>query len=236
VADRKTYSVRESPRARRVRLELSLREGLVVVVPRGFDRARIPAILEEKEGWLARAQSRLARQGAFGAAGARAGVPDRIVLQAIDAELRVGFLPSRSAGIRIVEVDERELMVCGGTGETAAAQAALRAWVTQKAKGVLPQWLNALARQRGFRFGQAAVRCQKTRWGSCSCRKTISLNCKLLFLPREWVDYVMLHELCHTIHMNHSREFWNLLERHDPECKARDAALQSAWRRVPGWF
>lgn len=236
MAGRKEYRVRESPRAGRVRLELSLREGLVVVVPEGFDRGRIPAILEEKDGWLERAQARLARRSAVGAACAEAALPDKIALQAIGAEFKVGFLPSRSAGIRIVEGDGRELILCGGATDAEAARAALRAWVVQKAKGVLPEWANVLARQRGFRFGRVSVKCQKTRWGSCSSRKTISLNCKLLFLPPEWVEYVMLHELCHTVHMNHSQEFWALLERHDPGYRSRDAALQTAWKRVPGWF
>ncbi|NIN12121.1 MAG: DUF45 domain-containing protein [Gemmatimonadales bacterium] len=84
-------------------------------------------------------------------------------------------------------------------------------------------------------MGRTIVRAQRTRWGSCSRRSTISLNKKLLFLPAPLVEYVMVHELCHTVHFNHSPEFWDLVRERTPEYQALEAELRTAWRYVPAW-
>ena len=76
---------------------------------------------------------------------------------------------------------------------------------------------------------------QKTRWASCSRHKTISLNLKLLFFQPALVRYVFIHELCHTVHMNHSRKYWRLLLAKEPNCMALDKQLRTAWRLVPAW-
>jgi hypothetical protein len=68
--------------------------------------------------------------------------------------------------------------------------------------------LNELAEMHGFIYNRIFIRNQRTRWGSCSSRNNISLNLKLVLLPEELMDYVILHELVHTRQKNHSREFW----------------------------
>ena len=62
------------------------------------------------------------------------------------------------------------------------------------------------------------------------------MNIKLLFIPEELIRYAMLHELCHTIHMNHSAKFWALLSDHEHAFKTLDAKLRTAWRSVPAWL
>ena len=79
------------------------------------------------------------------------------------------------------------------------------------------------------------IRRQRTRWGSCSTRGTISLNCCLLFQRPAVVRYLMIHELAHTLHMNHSRRFWHCVARHCPEYRSLDRELLDGWRRVPDW-
>jgi len=73
--------------------------------------------------------------------------------------------------------------------------------------------LNELSRRYGFTYNRVFVRNQKTRWGSCSARNNISLNNKLLRLPQELIDYVILHELVHTRERNHSKNFWTELNK-----------------------
>lgn len=79
--------------------------------------------------------------------------------------------------------------------------------------GVLSARLNQLAGKYGFTYNRLFIRNQRTRWGTCSSRNNISLNINLLKLPQELQDYVMLHELAHTKHKNHSREFWAEMDR-----------------------
>ncbi|MFC2010387.1 M48 family metallopeptidase [Chloroflexota bacterium] len=71
-----------------------------------------------------------------------------------------------------------------------------------------------LAREHGFTCNNVSVREQRTRWGSCSHKNNISLNVKLVLLPKELIDYVMLHELVHTRIHNHSKKFWAELDRY----------------------
>lgn len=70
-----------------------------------------------------------------------------------------------------------------------------------------------------FHYKKVSVRNQKTRWGSCSRKKTLSFNYKLIKLPLKYVDYVITHELCHLKEFNHSKNFWKLVEDTIPEYK-----------------
>jgi predicted metal-dependent hydrolase len=92
-----------------------------------------------------------------------------------------------------------------------------------------------LARKHGLELGALFVKSQRTRWASCSASKNVALNTKLLFLSPELVRYVLIHELCHTVHMNHSHDFWRLVACHEPGYRLLDQALREAWKIVPPW-
>ena len=83
-----------------------------------------------------------------------------------------------------------------------------------------------LARQHGFSIMSVTVRTAHTRWGSCSSRKKISLSWRLIAAPPEAIDYVIIHELCHTLHMDHSKEFWAEVDRIVPGRKRAEAMLK----------
>ena len=94
------------------------------------------------------------------------------------------------------------------------------------------RWLE----DRGFKVGKVLVKSQRTRWASCSGRGNVSLNLKLLFVPAPLVRYVFIHELCHLVHPNHSRDFWGLVASHEPDYRKPDRELRQAWRYVPAWL
>jgi len=70
-----------------------------------------------------------------------------------------------------------------------------------------------------FKYNRIAIKKQSTRWGSCSGKKNLNFNFKLLFLPQELADYVVVHELCHLQEMNHSKKFWDLVAKVFPNFK-----------------
>ena len=80
-----------------------------------------------------------------------------------------------------------------------------------KAKIILTRRIKHLAEKNGFHYNRVVIRNQKTRWGSCSSKNNISLNMKLVKLPDDMIDYVILHELVHTCQKNHSKAFWSEL-------------------------
>ena len=82
-----------------------------------------------------------------------------------------------------------------------------------EAKRLLPERITLLARQHGFMLTGVKINNSKTHWGSCTMKKSINLSQSLMLLPWHLVDYVLLHELCHTIEMNHSERFWKLMDK-----------------------
>lgn len=81
-----------------------------------------------------------------------------------------------------------------------------------EAKYYLPQKLKELATKHNFNYGKVSIRNSKSRWGSCSGKNNISLSLRLMYLPEHLIDYVLLHELCHTKEKNHGPKFWQMLD------------------------
>lgn len=94
--------------------------------------------------------------------------------------------------------------------------------VLRRAKELLPPRLKQLAQEKGFTYNRCIVKNVHTRWGSCSTKGNINLNMHLVQLPNELIDYVLLHELCHTVEMNHSERFWTLLDSVTAPAKAKE--------------
>jgi len=103
---------------------------------------------------------------------------------------------------------------------SATIQAAIRKGVIyflrQAAKKELPPMIIRLAEDNGFKFNGVKIQSSQTRWGSCSRVNSINLSLYLLLLPKHLIEYVILHELCHTVEHNHSERFWALLRRVAP--------------------
>jgi len=122
-----------------------------------------------------------------------------------------------------------------GVAAKGRMRAALRTWLMRTAHERLAPRVAALAAATGVSYSRISVRRQRSRWGSCSARGTISLNCCLLFQRPCVVDYLIVHELMHVRHMNHSARFWQAVERHCPDWRALDRELVKGWRDVPRW-
>jgi len=100
-----------------------------------------------------------------------------------------------------------------------AIRTAVKAALKREAKAYLPRQLQYLAEKYGFNYEKIRYANQSGRWGSCSSSGTISLNIALMNLPLELIDYVLIHELCHTVHLHHQANFWSLVESHLPGYK-----------------
>jgi len=94
------------------------------------------------------------------------------------------------------------------------------------ARKILKQRLDYLCEKYNFEYGKLSIRNQKTRWGSCSAKNNISLNAKLTSFPIELMDYVILHELVHTKVKNHSKDFWNTLDKYVLDSKKINKELK----------
>ena len=111
----------------------------------------------------------------------------------------------------------------------------MRKWLGDRARKHLVPWLDDLSYELKLPYSKVLVKGQRTRWGSCSPQKTISINRNLLFLPPSLVRYVLIHELVHTIQLNHSPEFWELVRERVPNSKELNGESKKAWAQVPPW-
>ncbi len=110
------------------------------------------------------------------------------------------------------------------TGATPVEQ--LSAEEAEKIKEKIGFRVNYYSKIMGVTVGKITIRNQKTRWGSCSSKGNLNFNYQLYYLPEELLDYVVIHELAHRRHMNHSAAFWEEVEKYCPNYKIRRRALQ----------
>ena len=101
----------------------------------------------------------------------------------------------------------------------------------QKALCVIPERVEYFAEMMNVTYGRITIREQKTRWGSCSSKGNLNFNWKLVLMPEEVLDYVVVHELAHRKEMNHSETFWNHVEKVLPDYQARRKLLRELEHR-----
>lgn len=228
-AEQGALRVRPSERARRLAVRV-LPGGLVeVVVPPGTRPRTVQQFVARHRRWI---EHKVLQYRPLDAAPADR-LPEHIRYAASGQEFAVRYTP---AGGRLrLRVEGSRLLVQGDVSRAALVRHALQRFTMHQAHGVLEPRLAALSAATGLQYRCLQVRRQRTRWGSCSRSGTISLNACLLFQPPQVVDYLLLHELAHTRHMNHSRRFWSLVARHEPRWRELDATLMLGWREVPAW-
>ena len=229
--DTQPWVVRESRRARRLAVRVHRTGRVEVVVPPRTSRATVSAFVSEHRDWIETRRQAALRQKPpetpF--------PPTQIALPGVYETWRV-HLAGGSGRIRVRAAGDELLVIAGDIGSREQLEEALRRWLMARAQIVLAEHLADCAREFGFSYRALSIRRQKTRWGSCSARGTISLNCCILFQPPEVLRYLLIHELSHTRHMNHSRAFWATVAGYCPDYRKLDRQLLDGWRRVPSWL
>lgn len=223
-------SLRHSRRARRVAVRIGHTGKVELVVPRGVSERQAWAFLESRAEWVRHhVQRRRAAQPV-----AEEFPPRSLSIPLLGETWRV-FQAGGEGRARLV-VQSGGVLELRGSGDRAAWQRCLRAWLKRRALPALTERLHALAAQHGFTFSTVSVRNQRSRWGSCSARGAISLNLGLLFQPEDVVRYLLCHELSHTRHLDHSARFWRCVAQCEPRWRELDAQLLEGWRNVPQWL
>lgn len=159
--------------------------------------------------------------------------PDYQDRQAIGKNHEIRVVPSNLHVAPSIKISRKKILVLLPSNSTlfeGPVQQLLRTEITKilrkEAKNYLPERLRELASRGDFHYETVRFSHANGRWGSCSSTGTISLNIALMKLPDVLIDYVLIHELCHTIHMNHSRDFWALVNEYDPLYKLHRQQLK----------
>jgi predicted metal-dependent hydrolase len=194
------YTVRRSDRARRIRVRVDPRDGGVeVVLPRRAAAREAAAAVVELRGWIARRRAEVARAQARVAA--RGGtVPYLGVDLALRPEAGRTRVHRRGDVLLVPEDDD-------------AARAAIERWYRRQARLEIAPRLDAAAAALEREYTKLTIRDQRTRWGSCSATGAMSFNWRLLLAPDVVLEYVVRHEACHLVALDHSPRFWGLMGR-----------------------
>jgi predicted metal-dependent hydrolase len=128
------------------------------------------------------------------------------------------------------------LTIVGNRKDKERIRQALLTWIKKKGRQHLKPWLAEVAEEMQLSYQSISIRLQKGRWGSCSAKKRLNLNAGLLFLPDSLVRHVLIHELTHLKHLNHSASFWLDVEKYDKHYKENRKLLKEYAKDVPAWL
>lgn len=223
------WNVRISRRARRLSMRVFPGGRVEVVVPPGTGIPAVERFVARHREWA----ERRSREFTLQAPHAVDRRPATIDLALLGQRWNLNYV----AGARnsVTEAGEGALTVRTVAATDRDVGQALLEWLACLAADELRERLDALASETGLEYSRMLLRRQRTRWGSCSSTGTISLNVCLMFQRPEVVRYLLIHELCHRRHMNHSPRFWGLVESFEPRWRALDAELLKGWQNVPAW-
>jgi len=228
------YSIKISARAKHVSLKITPTEGLVVVVPRGFkNHDLLDELVASRKTWIEKVFSRYAE---FPPQNSDILLPTIIDLPALNEQWTVDYIKTDASSVRAVESEACRIKIMGRIDNSHVCAKALRRWLMRYAREKLLPQLEQVSQDCSLSFTKATIRGQRTRWGSCSSTGAINLNYQLLFVSPAMMQYVLIHELCHTVHLNHSADFYSLLESHIPNYRECESKLKQAWRSMPAWL
>lgn len=215
------YSIMKSDRKT---ISITIKEDGAVIVraPRWVSDRRIQLLVKEKEKWILekyqelqeRNQDKPIRRYTSG---------ERYPLYGQIYVLEVH--PKELTCIRIY-TEKDHVILEGPVLERNSVKQLLREWYIRQAREIFARRVAYYANKLGVSYGKIRVKEQKTRWGSCSEKGNLNFNWKLLLAPPQILDYVVVHEVCHLKHMNHSADFWSCVKGLLPEYES-----QRTWLR-----
>ena len=229
------YRIRRSERARNTSIRITA-EGIVeVVIPMRGSESSAHALITKEKAWVQSALKKIAKRTAAAPSLRSTRYPAQLFLGLTGEtfSIRYEWRDVPWAGARFSKENPGVIEVLGRILDTESHANAILELLRRRAVELLPPILEELAQKHGFEYRSSGVRLQKRRWGSCSHRKDISLNAFLIFFPREVVEYVLIHELCHLHEMNHSAAFWRKVEQYCPSSQMLRKKLHYESRKLP---
>jgi predicted metal-dependent hydrolase len=224
------FTVREREGARGITLSINHSRGLVATIPPRTPPGELTAFLLRKEKWI------LAKLDYY----ASFPKPSRIEALAETGAARVRFLgayyalkvmPASSSRIK-VELDEQATEIRVYCSSPRLVRRALVAWYRKQAERVFAARARAFAEEMGLRVERIFIRSPRTNWGTCSAKRNLGFNWRLVLAPLPIIDYVVVHELAHLAQLNHSPDFWKIVGRYCPDFKERRKWLRENEREL----
>jgi len=220
------YQLRISQRAKYPHLRIKQDGTLEVVLPVGCDKSLAQSMVREKISWISKHQKNIQTKRTTKLEEV---YPENIHFPALNQSIAVKY----SNNGRNVWQDDGNLTIF--TTEKSYIRPVLQHWLKQHTQAYLSAMLAEIAIEMNESYRSVSIRLQKTRWGSCSNQRRINLNAKLLLLPKVLMRYVLVHELAHLKHLNHSALFWQHVSEFEPDYHLRRQELRDWEHTCPYW-
>ena len=220
------YTVRTSAKAKNAHIRVSPRAGVEVVIPDG-SRINIEKLIDSHSMWITKQIKKYPKQ-------IETQYPHELPLKLLGRTIKIEYQESEDK-FKLKQKDDTSIVISGYLDSLLVKQH-LSKWIAKKARQVLTPMLEEISLEINLPYNKLSIRGQSTLWGSCTHDKNISLNYKLLFVPYCLARYVLIHELCHTKHLNHSCRFWGLVGKYDDDYLLHKKWLKDRGSFIPSWL
>jgi predicted metal-dependent hydrolase len=217
---------RRNRRTRYIRIRVDQKDGIILTIPESIPEQQALRYLYEKRNWIERSvlkQQKISTLNTVFTEVSEFKTRKHILCLAKHTKSTIRSVVS---GDKIIVWYPDHAQVEDLRIQKVIRRAVEEAWRIE-AKKDLPERVSKFAKQFDFQYRNLTVKNAKTRWGSCSHTNNINLNLQLMRLPDRLIDYVILHELTHTLHKNHQKAFWHALEKFYPGAKNADKELNN---------
>ena len=230
------YVFKRVPRRRHVHILVNDEGMLEVRAPWRFSLHKAREVLRENAEWvlnsLDTARERLSRRPHL-VTGTRLPLLDGSLRLEVRPRAQIDMFECARPSRGRVERRGTNLRISTASLGDGELRALLERWYRREAATWLAGRVEHYSPRLGVRPSRVTIRGQRSRWGSCSCRGTVSLNWRLMMVPSALADYVVVHELCHLRHMNHSPQFWAMVGGAVPDYRERRRALNALQGHLP---
>jgi predicted metal-dependent hydrolase len=216
--------LKRSRNTRYLRVKVDQKEGIILTLPEVISEKQAIRFLNEKKAWIQRSilrQQKVKNQSTIFTDGCNFKTRTHILYLARHSK---NTIKSVVSGDKIIVWFPDYAQAEHPKVQKVIRRAVEEAWRIE-AKQYLPVRVKQLASHFNLHYNKLTVKNAKTRWGSCSATNNINLNLQLMRLPDRLIDYIILHELMHTVHKNHQKSFWSAMERALPGARTIDKEL-----------
>lgn len=212
------YTLRHPPRSKRITLKVEYPDQIMVSAPKRVSKKVIEKFIEQNQAWIQTQISKLKKRHDHVHSDHQVmifGNPYQITHQQLPAEKRLVFVHQQGLVVNLPD-----------SSSIRTIKQEIKNFLKQAARSYLYERTPQLAEQMKVNYKALKLKEQKTRWGSCSSQDNLNLNWRLVHYSTPVIDYVIIHELAHLVHRNHSRSFWKLVAQHCPEYKEHRSYLK----------
>ncbi|MBC8059955.1 MAG: M48 family metallopeptidase [Clostridiaceae bacterium] len=211
------YLLTINPRAKNIKISIGC-EGMKVTIPKGINMDFVQRFLHSKEDWIIKhlniPKEEMNNQLYF---------EGNIITYNVLSGLKENSISFKDNVLNINLIKELNYD---------EIHAIIKSWYLKQATDSFNKSIKVYSQIIGVKYNRICLREQKTRWGSCSSKANLNFNWKLIMAPKFVLDYIVVHELCHLIHMNHSKSFWSEVDRFIPDYKSAELWLKLNSRKL----